>query len=409
MAERFPFGKLNPDQRRMLDEHYEMTALANRNCETLRDPQEQAYLATVVQKLYATLDLSMPRVYILDSPLSCAYAWTHTPQNVADRWRVFHDEFYTHPMSSPIVDVITDGYNAFTRLVEINIDASIPRTLHNTEQARYDDLSRVGDLIDTAIRNVKDPMLNDKLVNAFRKDVMAHINDPAIQNSVQRQPVPNSEHLFTPNQIFRGQHFTQTAFYQTLVDLGLPFIAYHKNLISLWSQMNKACHWWFPFKHVILISDRHSAIHVDDRGRPHNTKGPAVEYRDGWKVYAHKGILVPEQLVENPQSLNITQIMDEKNAEIRRAMVDIYGIDRFVVDSHSRSLDKQGEYELLSVPFLQGGNMIALKMRCPTTAAVYVHTVHPDCTNVEQALAWKRGEDDFRNARPYKEGLIWEL
>jgi hypothetical protein len=52
--------------------------------------------------------------------------------------------------------------------------------------------------------------------------------------------------------------------------------------------------------------------------------------------------------------------------------------------------------------------MMALKMRCPTTLAVYVHTVHPECTNIEQALAWKRGEDDFKNARPYKEGLLWE-
>jgi len=190
-------------------------------------------------------------------------------------------------------------------------------------------------------------------------------------------------------------------------ELGMPFIGYHKNLISLWQQMNKACHWWFPYKHALLLSDRPSDLHLDDRGRLHNPKGPAIRYRDGWKLYAWKGILISKNVIEDP--LTVSDILDEDNAEVRRVMVDIFGIDRFVVESKSKTLDKQGEYELLEVPYLDdGGHMMALKMRCPTTLAVYVHTVHPECTNIEQALAWKRGEDDFKNARPYKEGLLWE-
>lgn len=408
MVDKFPYRELSQSQRRMLDEHLQAARSSARNTESLRDPKEFKAVQETVTKLYAGLDLPTPAIHVLNSPMSCAFAWAHTPQGVAERWKVFNDDFYTHPLSSPIVDVIADGYNAFTRLVEHSISISITPTLSTPIVEEYNQLERVGDLLATVITSLEKPMDNAKFVERFAKDVKANISDPAIRNGVQRQPVPRLEHLHLPPTMFRGQHYVRTAFYQAMSDLGLPFIGYHKNLISLWQQMNKACHWWFPYRNVILLSDRPSDLHVDDRGRLHNPRGAAIEYRDGWKVHAWKGILIPSNIVENPDSLTVTQILAETNTEVRRVMVDVYGLERFVVDSKSKKLDQQGEYILLKVPYLREGDMIALKMTCPTTSAVYVHTVHPDCTNVEQALAWKRGEDEFRNARPYKEGLIWE-
>lgn len=401
-----PFTNLSASQKNLLDEHLQATIRTTRSCDSLRDPLELRYIEEVVTKLYAGLEMQPPKIYILDSPMSCAFAWAYTPQTVADRWRAFHGEsFYTHPLSNPVIDVITDGYAAFQRTVEHTISTS---GLDQSLKLQYDDLDRVGDLVATAITSVLNPMTNSELRSMFDGQVAKYINDPVILYGIKEQPVPQIEHFKLPSPIFRGQHYTPTAYYQSLVDLGLPFLGYHKNLIRLWQQMNKACHWWFPYKNVLLLSDRHESLHVDDRGRPHNATGPAIEYRDGWKLYAWRGIMIPKEIVEKPEQITVERIMVEQNTEVRRAMVDIYGLDRFVTNSNSKRLDQQGEYELLRVPYLNEGNIIALKMRCPTTAAVYVHTVHPDCTTVDQALAWKRGEDDFRNARPYREGLLWE-
>lgn len=408
MADSFTFKKLDKAQSKLLATHLEAATRSSRSTESLRDPLEQKFMREVVTKLYASLDLAVPQIYVLDSPMAGAFAWAHTPQTVADRWRVFHDEFYTHPLSSPVVDVITDGFNAFTRLVEGNISNSISGEINSKMREQYDDLARVGDVVETAITSVEKPLQTAELVASFYDQVDANITDPAIKKSI-RQPMPNVEKLFLPGNMFRGQHYTYTAYLQALSELGLPFVGYHKNLINLWQQMNKACGWWFPYKNVLLVSDRPSALHVDERGRPHSLKGPAIAYRDDWKIYAYKGILIPKNIIEKPETITVKQIMDENNTEIRRAMVDIFGLDRFVTESKSKVLDSHGEYELLQVPYLSTGSMIALKMRCPTTAAVYVHTVHPDCSNVEQALAWKRGEDNFRAARPYKEGLLWEM
>ena len=354
--------------------------------------------------------MAPPTIYLLDSPLACAYAWGFTPQSVADRWRLFHDEFYTHPLHCPIIDMITDHFSAFSRMVNGTIQQNMPRGVGVPKwELDYNDLDRVGDTIATAITNIPNPMSNVEYVDMFSKQVEANIPDAAIRAAVAKQkPSLKLEKLFLPSEIFRGQHYTKTSYYQAMADLGMPFLGFHKNLISLWEQMNKACHWWFPFRNTLILSDRHSQLHVDERGRPHSTTGPAIEYRDGWKLYAWKGIMVPEHIIEQPETITAKGILKENNTEIRRAMVDIIGIEKFIVDSKGKTLDEQGEYELLEVPYLDGGSMIALKMRCPTTSAIYVHTVHPSVTNVEQALAWKRGEDNFQKARPYKEGLLWE-
>jgi|SRR5271166_2673814 len=407
-VDRFPFRELSPAQRQMLNGHVETTARVARNTDSLRDPVELKYIHEVASKLYASMDMAMPSIYVLDSPIAGAYAWGHTPQSVADRWRVFHDEFYTHPLSQPIVDVMHDQFVAAQRLMDHNVTVSILQGLSSPYEEKYEELGRVGDLIQTAVASVEKPFQNKELLDNFIQQIEKYVPNQSIRDSVKRQPLPNLERLFTPGEIFRGNHSTATAFYQSMADLGLPFNGFHKNLVRLWEQMSKACHFWFPYKHVLIISDRPSVLHVDDRGRAHNPKGAAIEYRDGWKIYAWKDILIPRDIVEKPESITVSQILNEGNAEIRRAMVDIFGLDRFVVESKSKSLDTQGEYELLEVPYLNNVSMIALKMRCPTTAAVYVHSVHPECTNVEQALAWKRGEEDFRHARPYKEGLLWE-
>lgn len=404
-----PFEKLTKEQQSLLDTRFQEAKSINRNCESLRDPLEFKYLKGVVEKLYATLDLAPPTIYLLDSPLACAYAWAYTPQSVADRWRLFHDEFYTHPLHCPIIDMITDHFSAFQRMVNGTISQNMHGTGISKLESDYSDLDRVGDTISTALTSIVNPMSHPEYVDMFSKQVEAHIPDTAIRSAVARQkPSLKLEKLFLPSEIFRGQHYTRTSYYQAMSDLGMPFLGFHKNLINLWQQMNKACHWWFPFRNTLILSDRHSQLHVDGRGRPHNTQGPAVEYRDGWKLYAWKGIMVPEQIIEQPETITANGIMKETNTEIRRTMVDIIGIEKFILDSKSKTLDEQGEYSLLRVPYLDGGEMIALKMRCPTTSAIYVHTVHPNITNVEQALAWKRGEDNFEKARPYREGLLWE-
>lgn len=91
----------------------------------------------------------------------------------------------------------------------------------------------------------------------------------------------------------------------------------------------------------------------------------------------------------------LKEIWEENNITIRMAMAVCYGIDKFINDSNAIVIDRHGEYELLRLPLepntsmaWRAFNIVALKMRCPSTSVVYIQTVPPETISVTQALDW---------------------
>ena len=144
-----------------------------------------------------------------------------------------------------------------------------------------------------------------------------------------------------------------------------------------------------------MISDRPKTLTVDDQHRPHNEHGPFCEWLDGSALYAWHGTRVPPWIIEKPEEITEQTIMAEQNSEVRRVMIERYGIDRLMCSPHVEKLHQRGDYELLAFPDPAEGKIVALKMRCPTTSAVFIHTVPPGTVTVEQALNWKFQTDDY--------------
>ncbi|SRR6266700_1275788 len=130
-----------------------------------------------------------------------------------------------------------------------------------------------------------------------------------------------------------------------------------------------------------------------DRARIHRPDGPAVQYEDGSGLFFWRGIRVPEKVITSP--LEVKQVLDEPNAEVRRAMMERYGLERFVLDAGARSIDKWKDNELLAIDLPHDRNrpLVALKLRCPSTQAVYIVRVPPNQKTVLGALAWSFGLD----------------
>ena len=96
--------------------------------------------------------------------------------------------------------------------------------------------------------------------------------------------------------------------------------------------------WFLPHQNICWISERHNICNRDDRGRLHCENGPALAYPDGWTIYAWHGVRVHYRIIEHPQDLTITEIQQEKNAEVRRVMMERYGLSRFLIDSGAKKL-----------------------------------------------------------------------
>lgn len=89
----------------------------------------------------------------------------------------------------------------------------------------------------------------------------------------------------------------------------------------------------------------------------------------------------------------VKQILDEPNATVRSAWMQIYGIQKFFEDAGSTLIDHHGQYKLLQMDTGGGSDseirrMIALKMTCPSTGTVYINSVPGNISNVSQALDW---------------------
>jgi hypothetical protein len=57
-----------------------------------------------------------------------------------------------------------------------------------------------------------------------------------------------------------------------------------------------------------------------------------VAYPDGWEIYAVHGVRVPRDVVMRPESITVEEIDGERNAEVRRVMIDRYGQSRYLLE-----------------------------------------------------------------------------
>ena len=60
---------------------------------------------------------------------------------------------------------------------------------------------------------------------------------------------------------------------------------------------------WWPYENAAIVCDRPAELHVDEQHRPHREDGPAIVFRDGWRVYAWHGKAVPERWIMDTASV----------------------------------------------------------------------------------------------------------
>ncbi|TWP53758.1 hypothetical protein FKR81_03100 [Lentzea tibetensis] len=100
---------------------------------------------------------------------------------------------------------------------------------------------------------------------------------------------------------------------------------------ELWATVARSCGWWWPREDVCVIAERPSAFGTepvpgtfDDEIRLH---GKAIEFPDGWSVYAWHGTPVPGWVVEAP---TVDRIAAERNVEVRRCAIEHIGWAAFI-------------------------------------------------------------------------------
>ena len=77
-----------------------------------------------------------------------------------------------------------------------------------------------------------------------------------------------------------------------------------------------------------FLCGRPEYIKRDEQNRLHCEDGPAIRWKDGYCNYFWHGVSVPEKLIERPDEITKEDLINETNAEVRRAMMEKLG-ERF--------------------------------------------------------------------------------
>lgn len=148
-------------------------------------------------------------------------------------------------------------------------------------------------------------------------------------------------------------------------------------------KLRDVCGWFWCFEDVFVACDRPTAIHNDANGRDHNPAGPSIEY-EGLSIYSLRGVLVPSDIITNPETLTPERIERERNAEVRRVMLEQYGFERYLMAGGAKLLDSDPRFGDLYQKQVEDDEPLTMLMvtnRSPEpdgTFKRYALQVHPE-------------------------------
>jgi len=120
-----------------------------------------------------------------------------------------------------------------------------------------------------------------------------------------------------------------------------------------------------------------------------------------------RGVPVDQRIAFHPDTLSAREILEERNAERRRVMIERMGYLRFAEDAKAKVLDKDqdpgGQRQLLCIKLKDDEPLVGLACFCPSTGRQYFLRVPPTTKTCHEAAAWIAGFDDPQLYKPVLE------
>jgi len=146
-----------------------------------------------------------------------------------------------------------------------------------------------------------------------------------------------------------------------------------------------------------------TSLELDIQERLHSATGPCIQYRNGWGIYAWHGIRVSEKIIMHPEQVTREDCTGQMNAEVRRAIQERLGNERFVDLIGGKCIDKGRRGNLFEVdlgPAFRERVEHYVQVQDSSTERHYYLRVPPSITKADEAIAWTFGLD----ARDYQPG-----
>jgi hypothetical protein len=143
-----------------------------------------------------------------------------------------------------------------------------------------------------------------------------------------------------------------------------------------------------------VVSSLPIVLHKNANDRLHCENGPAIAWKDGFELYYWNGINVPKEWIMNTSCITKDMVLKETNAEKRRTMKEIIGVEKFIKLLDVSVIDEDTDEHKLPMKLLKSKTKDVvfndywyfLNVTCPSTLREYFISVRPT-DNVWKAKA----------------------
>jgi hypothetical protein len=95
--------------------------------------------------------------------------------------------------------------------------------------------------------------------------------------------------------------------------------------------------WLFWITKTEVLAVPRPALRIEG-DRLHCASGPAVSWPNGTRYWFWRGVQVPEKVIVAPETLTAGEVLGERNAEVRRVMIERLGADRLMQQAYGSQL-----------------------------------------------------------------------
>ncbi|SDS48259.1 DUF6745 domain-containing protein [Actinoplanes derwentensis] len=161
--------------------------------------------------------------------------------------------------------------------------------------------------------------------------------------------------------------------------------------------------WWWAHERAAVLTERPTLLARDNVGRMHRGEGAAMEFPDGYGLWAWRGMPIPSDLAAELPALTVERIRREENAEVRRVMLEHFGYERYLREAGARKqgTDETGTLWWLDLPGDEPLVMVEVVNSTPEpdgTSRVYWLRVPPRTRSARAGVAWTFGltEEEYQ-------------
>jgi len=394
-------------------------------------PADRPKAEAAISKMYQFIGKPQPKFIWCDSPATCILArlvlqeWLKTAKDESSLWSSLESSLGSSLRSSL--------WSSLGSSLESSLESSLWSSLRSSlgSSLRSSLWSSLGSSLESSLwsslRSSLWSSLGSSLESSLRSSLWSSLGS-SLESSLRSSWWGQQEQYWIGFYRFMELHLKITYDPQKSEHLGW------------WQDITESANWWFPYEGYCFVSERPIRCAIDEERRLHHESLAAMEFKDGWKVYAYHGVTVSAQVIETPETITIEQIKKEENAEVRRCMVERMGWERFYVEAgmkvlHEDTLESNfpsipvselvSESARLVTSYRPGTETAQLleaegikdyedrplrfvRLTDPSTGRQYTLRVLHSHTRCYEAIAWTFGktEEQYRNGKYARHGDV---